>query len=138
MKFEPLLPALSDSSSVTGDDDRSSETPSREELSELEPSTHYKKINVHGASLDVSEEYRKAREKERRTREELRRKAREEQAKVREEQGKAFEVEINSHERSDFHGSLAKPLKMEREEVDPNVFYGHQISFGGSRALQQD
>ena len=151
MKFEPGLPGLSDRSHVLGDDDRSPETRSREELSEFEPSTHYKKVDVQGASLDVigerrkaiieerwkaKEERRKAKE-ERRNAKEERRKAREEQARVRaeqakarEEQAKAFEVEMNSHKRSDFHGSLAKPLKMEREEADPNVFYG-ELSVGG-------
>ena len=61
MKFEP---GLSDRSDVTSDDDRSSETSSSEELSELEPTTYYKKIDLRGASLDVSEEYRKAIENE--------------------------------------------------------------------------
>ena len=137
MKWEPGLPGLSYRFHVTGDDDRSPETRSREELSEFEPDTHYKRIDNHGASMDVIEERRKAGEEQAKAieeaakaREELAKARGEERRKAREERAIAFEVETNSHKRSDSNGSLVKPLKMEREEVDPNVFYG-EISVGG-------
>ena len=57
-------------------------------------------------------------------------KAIEEHVKGREERAKAVEVDMKSHKRGDVHGSLAKPLKLEREEIEPNVFDG-EIS-GGS------
>ena len=135
IKFEPGMPGLIDYSTVTGDDDVLPETPSREDLSEVKPSTHSKRIDVHEASLEVinvKEEHAKAREERQKVITQLRelRKARKVQAKAKEERVKEFEVEMNSHERSDIHGFLAKPLKMDREEVDPDVFDG-EIS-GGS------
>lgn len=106
MKFEPGLPRLSDRSHLTGDDDRSPETRSREaSLSLTAKNLWQERVNKLS-------------------------KKREEQAMVREKQAKAFEMEIKSYKRSDFQGSLAKPLKMEREEVDPNVFYG-EFGVGG-------
>ena len=108
MKFVSELPGLSDRSHVTGDDDRSPETRSREELSEFESSTLYKGTDVHVASLDVIEERRKAEEEQ----EKAMRKFRE---------AREFEVKKNPHKRSDSHGSLAKSL-LSKFSVGGGVF----------------
>ena len=87
MKFEP---GLSDRSHVTGDDDKLPETPSREKLSDFEPSTHYKKRGAHRAPSDLNDiidEIRKAKLE--------RRRAIREEAKARMELVKAIEVNPN-------------------------------------------